>query len=153
MLNGACDIADIQNLRDEAREMLIDDLRDDGYKLIDIQLLMDVLHILQPMINSKSTKQHKFDEVNIPTKMRGRKSYLDRLEGLINPDHLTVNEISDQIPRDQADHPPLTPYPTAGFLASPWISNGPGDIRIHEGSVLGIPVSDLGIHSLSTSGF
>ena len=48
--------------------MLIEDLRDDGYKLIDIQLFMDILHILPPLISVKSTKQHKFEEINIPKK-------------------------------------------------------------------------------------
>ena len=50
MLNGASPIGDIKNFRDEAREMLIEDLRGAGYKLMDIQLLMDVLHILPPLI-------------------------------------------------------------------------------------------------------
>ena len=66
MLNGVCSTSDIKNLRAEARKIPIEDLRDDGYELIDIQLFMDALHILPPLISSKSTKLHKFEEANAP---------------------------------------------------------------------------------------
>ena len=71
MLNGVSLIDDIKNLRDEAREMLIEDLRGAGYKMMDIQLLMDVLHILPPPIRRKYAKQRKFEEINIPKKCSG----------------------------------------------------------------------------------
>ena len=66
VLNGVSSIADIKNLRADARGMLIEDLRGDWYKLIDIQLFMDALHIPPPLISSKSTRQNKFEEINTP---------------------------------------------------------------------------------------
>lgn len=116
-------------------EMPIEDLRGEGYKLIDTQLFMDVLRILPPLINSKSTNQRKFEEMDPPEKMRGRTADLDRLECLIKPDQLTVDAISDKIPRAQVVPPPCTPYPTDDFLASPWIPNEPEHIRRQEGRV------------------
>ena len=104
--NGISSAVDVENLRAEAREMLIEDLRDEGFKLIDIQLLMDILHLLPPMISQKTSKLHKFGEVNIPQKMKGLAADLDRLESFIKPDHLMVNAISDQISRAKAV-PPL----------------------------------------------
>ena len=52
----------IKNIRSEARKIPIEDLRDDGFKMIGIHLLMCILHLSHPLISSKSTKMRKFGE-------------------------------------------------------------------------------------------
>ena len=51
--------------------MPIADPRDGGYNMIAIQLFTDLLRILPPLISRNPAKLHKFEEVNIPKKMRG----------------------------------------------------------------------------------
>ena len=131
--NGVYSSADVKNLRAEARDMLIEDLRDEGFKLIDIQLLMDILHLLPPLISQKTNKLRKFEEVNIPQKMKSWTADLDRLESFIKPDQLMVNAISDQISRAKAVPPPYTPFPTADFVAPPWLPNDAEHVRSQEG--------------------
>ena len=133
--------------------MLIEDLRDDGYKMSDIRLFMDVLHIPTPLINSKTTNLRKFEDVDIPKKMLRRAADLDRLEGPIKPDQMAANAISDQISRAQAVSPPFTPYHTADFLAPPWIPSESEHTGVRK---IGLPeslVSDSSNPIPSTAGF
>ena len=130
--------------------MLIEDLRDEGFKLIDIQLLMDILHLIPPLISHKANKMRKFEEVNIPQKMDGWAAGLGRLESSTKPDQMMANAISDQISRAKAvPHPPYTPFPTADFVAPPWMPNDAERVRSQEGWVA--RQSDVGFHQPQSS--
>ena len=120
VLSGADTADDIKNRRSVARVMLIEDLRDDEYKLVDIQLFMDIAHLRHPMIIAIRTKSRKFKEIDTPKKMRGWTADLDHLEGFVKPDRSTVNAITDETPLDHASPPPFAPSQNADFLDDPF---------------------------------
>ena len=82
----------------EARDALVADLRDDGYKLLDIQLRMGALHSPPPLVISNPAIMRKSEEVDIPKKAIRRAADIGRLDGLINPDQLSAGAISGQLP-------------------------------------------------------
>ena len=105
--NGVPSKSDIKNIRAESREVPIDDMREEGYKLMDIQLLMGMLHLAHPLISEQSDRLRKFGEWKSPKKMRWWEADLGRLESFIKPDRLMANGIPDQISRAKAAHPPV----------------------------------------------
>ena len=76
--------------------MLIGDLRDDGYRVIDIQLLTDIRHLSRPMVSGKFTTMRELEEIDTPRKNAALVVDRDRTEGVVKPDRLAVSAISDE---------------------------------------------------------
>ena len=51
--NGIATASDINNIRPEGSDVLAEDLRGDGYRVIEIQLFMDIPHIRPPLLGVK----------------------------------------------------------------------------------------------------
>ena len=94
-------------------------VRVEGFKLGDINLVVDIVHLLTPTISSKSTNPCKFERLSIPPKMKERASDLDILESFVKPDQLKDGAISCQIPGGY--HPRTRRPPTSDFATPPWM--------------------------------
>ena len=93
---GISAVVDIENIRAGSRDMAVEDLRDEGYRMLAIQLVVDILNLPHPMIRGKSPGQHKCEEVNFnpPRKMRGWTGDLRSSLFLANPVNLAADAIS-----------------------------------------------------------
>ena len=110
--------------------------------MVDIQLLVDMIHLPHPMIIGRSANLRKFEEVDIPKKMRCWGADLDRLGYFTKPDQRMANAISDQISRARDAMAPYKPLRTSDSAHPPWKHNDTEHVRTQEN--LGARQPDVG---------
>ena len=117
--------------RPDACTMALEDLRADGYRQVDIQLILEMFRFVSPPQRGNRPKK-VYDEANLPASIASCRVSCEGPGLLTMPDQLMGNLISDQLLAAAAGAPPFVPYPSSDMDKAPWIPADPDRFRAHD---------------------
>ena len=117
---GLTSTEELKKTRQLNRSFMLEDLRKEGITAKDLNLFTGLLHLFPPPAQTQPGKKGNFVECCIPRLLPKLSANLSRLNPLLVPDQVMVNEISRQLGEGDLCHPSYTAFPIAQLKDEPW---------------------------------